>query len=225
MVIGGAVCLATWGVHLRIAKRFFDRIDEKHHREFILGNVAPDCGYGKKDSFGEFEPPPKVTHWSPSGMKRDCQYKDFFAKYLTGEKNDDYWFYLGYYVHLLTDIMWSVTMYLPTRIKYAEEYAKNPEFLKVIKQDWNDIDAAYLEKLTEHTALDILKNAGEVKDYLPYYEHNQLTVQVKFIADYYDHYKGNPDREYIYTTPENVADFTECAYEMLLKVLENEKLI
>ena len=88
--------MATWGVHLRVARLFLEEIDKKHHREFVIGSVAPDCGYGVKDSFGEFTPPPTITHWSPSGMKRDCRYKDFFNTNLTGERNDDYWFYLGY---------------------------------------------------------------------------------------------------------------------------------
>lgn len=217
--------MATWGVHLRVARLFLKKIDKKHHREFVIGSVAPDCGYGEKDSFGEFTPPPTVTHWSPSGMKRDCRYKDFFDMFLTGERNDDYWFYLGYYVHLLTDIMWSVTMYLPTRVKYEEEYRKNPEFLKVIKGDWNDIDVAYLRGLSENPCFDIIRNAGEVKDYLTYYEHGQLTKQIKFIADYYEDYREIEDREYKYTTPDEIKNFIDCAYYLLDLQLKEQELI
>ena len=70
--------MATWGVHLRVARCFIDNlIAKKYHREFVIGSVAPDCGYGVKDSFGEFTPPPKITHWSPSGMKRVlCAFAD-----------------------------------------------------------------------------------------------------------------------------------------------------
>lgn len=217
--------MATWGVHLRVATRFLDQIDEKHHREFVLGSVAPDCGYGEKDSFGEFTPPPTVTHWSPSGAKRDCRYKDFFDEFLTGERNDDYWFYLGYYVHLLTDIMWSVTMYLPTHIKYAKEYEQNPEFLRVIKGDWNDIDNVYLRSLEETPSLDIIKNAGEVKDYLTYYEKGQLTTQIRYIADYYENYREVEEREYKYTTPEEIQNFVECAHYLLKLQLKEQELI
>lgn len=218
--------MATWGVHLRVARCFIDNlIAKKYHREFVIGSVAPDCGYGVKDSFGEFTPPPKITHWSPSGMKRDCRYNDFPKEYLNDKSNADYWFYLGYYVHLLTDIMWSVTMYMPTRVKYAEEYKKNPEFLKVIKKDWNDIDVWHLRSLTYHPTFDILKNAGEIKDYLPYYEHNQLTKQVKFIVDYYESYSSNMDREFEYTQKEDIQNFVECSCELLYKVLKEKELI
>lgn len=217
--------MATWGVHLRVARPFLERIDKKHHREFVVGSVAPDCGYGEKDSFGEFTPPPTVTHWSPSGMKRDCRYKDFYDTYLSGERDDDYWFYLGYYVHLLTDIMWSVTMYMPTHIKYAEEYKKNPEFLKIIKQDWNNIDITHLRKIKVHPCLDIIKNAGEIKDYLTYYESGQLTKQIKVIADYYENYEEVKDREYKYTTPEEISDFVDCAFYLLDLQLKQQELI
>lgn len=217
--------MATWGVHLRIAGSFFDLIPPEHRREFTLGSVAPDCGYGKKDSFGEFEPPPKVTHWSPTGMKKDCRYKDFYATYLHDKKNDDYWFYLGYYIHLLTDIMWSVTMYLPTRIKFKEEYEKNPHFLSVIKKDWNDIDAAHLQRITSHPIYDIIERAGEVKDYLPYYEKGQLTNQVKFIADYYKNYPKVEDREYIYTTEAEIENFIDCSSYLLHIIAEQETLM
>lgn len=217
--------MATWGVHLRLARILMKKIDKSHRREFIIGSVAPDCGYGKKDSFGEFIPPPEVTHWSPSGKKRDCRYKDFYDTYLKGERNDDYWFYLGYYLHLLTDIMWSVTMYLPTINKYKAEYEKNPELIKEIKKDWNDLDVVYLRNLTNPPAFHVIRNAGEVKDYLPYYEEGQLTAQIKFIADYYDNYGEVEDREYIYTTGAEMMNFVECASELLEMIIEKEELI
>ena len=116
-------------------------------------------------------------------------------------------------------------MYMPTRVKYAEEYKKNPEFLKVIKKDWNDIDVWHLRSLTYHPTFDILKNAGEIKDYLPYYEHNQLTKQVKFIVDYYESYSSNTDREFEYTQKEDIQNFVECSYELLYKVLKQKELI
>lgn len=217
--------MATWGVHLRIARKFLDTIDEKYHREFVIGSVAPDCGYGVKDSFGEFTPPPTVTHWSPSGMKCDCRYTDFYNAYLTSAKDNDYWFYLGYYVHLLTDIIWSKSMYMPTMERYTKEYEQNPEFLKVIKKDWNDIDVEYLRNLKEHPVFDILKNAGEIKRYLAYYEEEQLTRQIKFIVDYYENYGEVTDREYQYATPDELENFVECVYEVLYIKLKKQELI
>lgn len=219
--------MATWIVHLRVADHFLENCPYPY--EFVVGNVAPDCGYGQKDSFGEFDPPPTVTHWTDTGSKRDCRYKDFYNEYLKDKKHDRaYFFYLGYYVHLLTDIMWSTTICIPTYSEYADEYEKDPEFLRVIKRDWNDLDFKYLQNNPEFETYKIIKEEnGEITDFLPYYEHNQLTNQVRFIADYYKKELGKHevDREYEYLTEDKLEDFMSAATEMIEKQLSKQNLI
>lgn len=210
--------MATWLAHLRIADYFIHSISWLDKTEFTLGSVAPDCGYGEKDSDGEFVPPPRVTHWTPSGKKTDCRYKDFFAGYLQGRpRGSAYSFYLGYYVHLLTDIMWSSRIYMPTRTVYKEQYAKNPGFLKVIKTDWYDLDHKFLRDHPGFAPFEILKNTKRVRDYLPYYEKNQLTSQIRSIADFYSSNKGKPglDRHYPYLSEDTMNNFISCACELI----------
>lgn len=219
--------MATWIVHLRIADEYLKRGLIPFDREFVLGSVAPDCGYGVKDSYGDFNPPPEVTHWAPGGVKLYCEYWKFMDEYLAGrEKNADYWFYLGYYIHLTTDIMWSTIMYLPTKVNYADEYAKDPDFLKTIKRDWYDLDFKFLRDHPSFKPYRIIKQAGEVKDYLPYYEPGQLTKQIDFIGEYY----GSPedralDREYPYLNEETMSCFISCAAELIDFDLKRKKLL
>lgn len=206
--------MATWIVHLRIAEYFSERIKKLDASEFAAGSVAPDCGYGKKDSFGEFTPPPQITHWTASGFKTQCNYKDFFDKYLKNPNdNKAYSFYLGYYIHLLTDMMWSATVYMPTRSKYAEQYAQNPEFLKIIKLDWADQDFKFLHDHGDFKAFKLLKQKHTTNDYLPYYEPSQLTNQIRYIANYYDNtpIERDLDRNYTYLTENDVNNFLDCA--------------
>lgn len=206
--------MATWMVHLRIADYFINKFDMIDHSEFAAGSVAPDCGYGEKDSFGEFTPPPSVTHWSPTGRKCDCRYKDFFDIYLKNKPNDKaFSFFLGYYIHLITDIMWSSRMYQPTLNRYKDEYSKNPEFLKVIKVDWYDLDHKFLREHPNFYPFRLLKRKRYVRDYLPYYEKNQLTTQTRFIVDFYDENmnKENLYRKYLYLNEEQMNNFIECA--------------
>lgn len=221
--------MATWIVHLRIADIFIksNTVPNEFKREFILGSISPDCGYGKKDSCGEFMPPPEVTHWAPGGIKVHCEYKKFFSEYLMRkERNSDYYFYLGYYVHLITDIIWSATIYLPTQTEYADEYKKDPEFLKIIKKDWYDLDFKFLFSNPEFEPYKILKNNSTVKDYLPYYEPHQLTVQTKFIADYYSAMPEHDiDREYTYLDEHKMSSFIECATEIIDIDLKRKQLI
>ena len=221
--------MATWIVHLRVSNEYIKRnlIPAEYLREFVLGSVAPDCGYGKKDSAGEFMPPPEITHWAPGGIKLYCEYWKFLDAYLKGRKHDsDYYFYLGYYIHLITDIMWSAMMYLPTTITYAEEYKANPDFLKVIKIDWYDLDFKFLRDNPNFEPYRILENTTFCKDYLPYYEPGQLTTQIRFIADYYRHSEGHTlDRDYPYLDEITMNRFIECASELVDFDLDRKHLL
>ncbi|MCH5211509.1 MAG: zinc dependent phospholipase C family protein [Oscillospiraceae bacterium] len=221
--------MATWIVHLRISDEFIKSglIPKKYTKEFVLGSVAPDCGYGKKDSYGDFVPPPEVTHWAPGGIKLYCEYWKFLDAYLKDRERDgDYYFYLGYYIHLITDIMWSTIMYLPTKITYADEYEENPDFLKIIKVDWYDLDFKFLRDHPDFKPYKILKETTSCKDYLPYYEPGQLTVQIKFIADYYSSSEGRElDRDYPYLDEVTMNRFIRCAAELVEFDITRKNLI
>lgn len=225
----GGIPLATWIVHLRIADVLIKNniIPARFKREFILGSVAPDCGYGKKDSLGDFSPPPEITHWAPGGVKIHCRYNSFLNEYLKGDKScADYYFYLGYYIHLITDVIWSATMYLPTKIKYAAEYEANPDFLKTIKKDWYDLDFKFLSENPDFEPYQILKSNTSVDDYLPYYEENQLTVQTKFIADYYSSSEEHAFlREYTYLTENDMTNFINSSIEIISMDIKRKQLI
>lgn len=209
--------MATWIVHLRIADEYIKRGLIPYKKEFSLGSVAPDCGYGEKDSCGDFSPPPDVTHWAPGGIKMYCEYWKFASAYLQNKKHDsDYFFYLGYYIHLITDMMWSIMVYNPSVEKYKEEFRRDPGFLKTIKVDWYDLDYKFLRDNPSFIPYKYIKNAGNVPDYLPYYEPGQLTTQIKYIYDYYsDPGSRVLDREYAYLTEKTISDFIKCAVELI----------
>lgn len=219
--------MATWVAHLRIADEYIKRGLIPYPKEFVLGSVAPDCGYGEKDSYGDFNPPPEITHWAPGGIKIYCEYWKFRSEYLTDKPHDeDYYFYLGYYIHLLTDILWSTMMYLPTKIKYEKEYEKDPQFLKTIKIDWYDLDFKFLRDNPDFLPYTILKNNDSVKDYLSYYEPGQLSVQIKFIADYYANCSGRTlDRVYPFLDEVSMRRFIKCATDLIDFDLKKRNLL
>lgn len=215
--------MATWVVHMRIADEFIKDgiVHQDFKKEFVIGSLAPDCGYGKKDSYGDFSPPPKVTHWTPYGIKVFCKYDEFYDTYLKDKEEDsDYYFYFGYYIHLITDVLWSASVFLPTKIKYAEEYKKNSDYLKIIKKDWYDLDYKYLNDHQNFEPYYILKNTESVKDYLPYYEKGQLTKQIRFIADYYINRENRSvDRKFQFLTENDVNEFIRIAKKLIVQKL------
>lgn len=203
--------MATWMVHLRIAQRFLKYFDKTHGDEFIVGNLAPDCGYGKKDGFDGFIPPSNITHWTKTGKKTDVDLDSFFDEYMKDKDLlSDGAFYLGYYIHLMTDIKWGSEIYSPMKEKYKAEYVKNPQYLLVIKRDWNDIDYEFYKSNPNFEAFLRLEKMGNIKDYLPYYETGQLSKQCRFIVDYYkNHPFVDTDREYLYLTREREDRFID----------------
>ncbi len=211
--------MATWITHMRIAQNLINDgyVPNDYITEFLEGSVAPDCGYGEKDSFGDFNPPPKVTHWAPDGTKVFCDYHEFYKEYLMDKPKDKkYYFYFGYYIHLICDTLWSTMIYLPTKLKYKAEYAQNPLFLNTIKKDWYDNDFKFLQENEGFKPYKVLCEIDTVDDYLPYYEEGQLTVQIKYIADYYKDYKNHKtDRDYPYLTFNEISEFLEVATELV----------
>ena len=207
--------MATWVVHLRLADKIIKSgaVPCQYKKEFITGSLAPDCGYGAKDSLKGFSPPSSVTHWSENGLKFFCRYDNFYNEYLRGKrKTSDYYFYLGYFSHLVCDVLWANTIFQTTENKYKAEFIKNPEFINTVKKDWYDLDFKFLKENPGFEPYIILKNTTAVKDYLPYYESGQLTKQISYIRDYYDD-KGShiTERKYTFLTQNEVGNFLEKA--------------
>ncbi len=215
--------MATWMVHLRVCDFFLDRLNEKAGDEFLVGSIAPDCGYGEKDSFAGFMPPATITHWTETGRKTDIDIDKFYNTYLRSKNAwEDAPFYLGYYIHLLTDIKWSSQMYLPTRIKYRKEYEENPQFLLEIKKDWNDLDHLFLKKHPDFRAYKRFAAITKIKDYLPYYQPGQLEKQCRMIVKYYEDFNDydSLEREYPYLTETKQNEFVNLIYESVNRFLE-----
>ena len=167
-------------------------------------------------------PPPRITHWTQDGDKTFCDSAGFYNTYLKDRTKDaPYYFYYGYYIHLITDILWSSCIHLPTKMKYHTEYESDPEYLNLIKQDWYDLDFKFLKEIPDFEPYDILCKNKKVEDYLPYYETGQLSKQIRFIADFYKDFSDtNPDREYKFLTPADVDAFISIAVDLIKEKLE-----
>lgn len=200
--------MATWTTHLRVAQAAFGLLPQGDFALWCAGNVAPDCGWGERDSFSGFTPPTTVTHWTSTGNKADIDSQGFFDRYVKNCRDTAaFSFYMGYWTHLLTDIKWSREIYMPTRSDYRREYERDPHFLNVIKRDWHDIDYEYLRA---HPGLEPLAAIAQLEgpgDYLPYYEKGQLKKQTRFIAQTLLTMEKPPIKERRFLTAERVELF------------------
>jgi hypothetical protein len=187
---------------------------------FIVGNIGPDCGEPNED-WSIFNPPTQISHWMNTEDKSGIQSEAFYEQYVRDNSLDErYPFYVGYYVHLLTDILWRTAIYLPAKEKYGENLAKDHKFIWVIKEDWYDLDHKYLRDHPDFRTFRSFEKISSFPNiYLDYYSDTAIERQIKYIADFYNTYEGNLDREYPYLKEETVNTFVAEAVGIIRRDL------
>ena len=217
--------MASWMVHLRIADKLLDVIPDLSPMEFIVGNIAPDSGVPNED-WSAFNPPYAVSHFKTGTTKAGPE--AFATKYFTPEQQKQYderqyAFYLGYLTHLLTDVLWSQQIALPSFRKHlgGEPPFRGPQ-VDQIKDDWYDLDYKYLRDHPGFRAFRVyLGCVGFRNDYLEEFSPDAIENRRQYITDFYLQGKENLDREYPYLTEKEMDDFVEKAAASIPDTLKN----
>jgi len=215
-------------VHLRIADRLLDKIPDLSPIEFIVGNIAPDSGVPNED-WSSFTPSYAVSHFKTGTAKAGPE--AFADKYFAEEQQrqyneQQYAFYLGYLTHLLTDVLWSQQIALPSFRKHigGEPPFRGPQVDK-IKDDWYDLDFKYLREHPGFRAFRVyLGCVGFRNDYLEEFSVDAIDNRRQYITDFYLQGKDNLDREYPYLTQEQMDSFVCRASDEILKTLYSRYL-
>ena len=220
--------MASWMIHLRIADKLLDCMPHLSPIEFIMGNMAPDSGVPNED-WSAFSPSTAVSHFrtdNGTGKKRidlDTYVNGYFTPELRdGYTEQQYAFFLGYYVHLLTDCLWSDRIADPTRKKYAPMFSsQGQKFWEVIKEDWYDLDFLYLKKHPGFRAFRAyLGSVGFVNRYLAFFAPDAFDNRREYITAFYLQENHHLDREYPYLTEAEANHFVDDAAAALLAHLE-----
>lgn len=216
--------MATWGAHMRIAEKILSKHPVFDPQKFVVGNLAPDCNEPNED-WSDFDPPKKITHW----MNKDNKIipEDFYQSYLNTTYNDYelYSFLIGYYVHLLTDIAFSLDM---RERKESPEYARLKEdknFIWEIKKDWYDLDLKYFHDNRRNIFNNIVQYINEFPNYLEYFPENTIMDKLKYIINFYKNTDRNFNREYKYLTEVEMNKFVDNTSNEIIELLKNRRLI
>ena len=216
--------MASWMVHLRIADKLLDRIKDLDETAFVMGNIAPDSGV-PNENWTEFHPPKVVSHFKTRADDEtffDVQV--FCDKYFNEElikdySKKEYSFFLGYYVHLLTDIDWTNDVYCGLLKAYPKEAAQDKNKLVwTAKGDWYDIDFLYLEEHPDFRAFHIYESAVDYdNEFMDIFSKDAFENRRQYICGFYrsDNH-GNLHRKYTYLTPEQSADFVDRTVQKIL---------
>src|SRR6188474_3683813 len=108
--------------HLRIAENLLDHFPELDEVTFAFGNLSPDSGIPNA-GWTEFDPPKEVTHFLRKGEGEDAIHDlVYYEQYLLNINPADdiklYSFRLGYFFHLICDMMWAKRIWEASKIIY-----------------------------------------------------------------------------------------------------------
>ena len=211
--------MATWIAHLRIANNLIQELNIQNHIDFIVGNIGPDCGVPNED-WSKFDPPGEISHWR-NKINNKIDYENFYSKFCVNNSSD---FYLGYYVHLLTDDIWINIIYNSKKEKYKNELKKDPKFIWIMKEDWYDLDKLYLNKNNLYS-YDVFKNIEVYENkYFDFFPENAFTRQIKYITNFYESRKRNIDRDFVYLNEKEMDYFVKKATEMIIEEINKKRL-
>ncbi len=218
--------MASWMVHFRIADLFLNKISNISYTHFIVGNIAPDSGEPNED-WSKFTPPSEVSHFLKGSSKSEIMSDKFFEIYLVNKnENEVQSFYLGYYIHLLTDILWSKYIVTPLKEKFKTEFENDKNFIWTVKKDWYDLDHLYLKENPNFRTFRIFESITSFpNNYLDFYSNTAFEKRIKYISDFYNNFDGELNREYIYLTKEQVNEFVNIASKEIEEDLISKNLI
>src|SRR5215216_1779582 len=182
--------MGTWISHLRIAEKLLDYFPQLDEVTFTFGNLSPDSGIPNAD-WTEFEPPKEVTHFLQKGKGENAIHDlVFYEQYLANIKPDDdiklYSFRLGYFFHLICDIMWARRIAVATKRDFKELFDKDPkEAVGIVKGDWYGLDQLYVRDHPEHIFWRAIMTNPNPPSYLPFVQDKALHQQYDHIRKFY----------------------------------------
>lgn len=208
--------MATWVTHFRIAEELIKRGLPVSELDFLVGNIGPDCGLANED--GKFTPPKRVTHFMDG---REIQAELFFQQYklnnldITPPKGS---YYLGYYVHLMTDVEWIKLTKVKKMEKVHQTIIDTPEYSQMVKRDWYWLDFKYLLEHPNHMFWTVFQNIQHYQEHLPFFPGGQTFQQIQNITYFYCNTNVPKDYEPIYMTESEVDDFVQETANMIQEI-------
>lgn len=221
--------MASWMVHLRIADLLLQELENVEETEFVVGNIAPDSGVPSED-WSYYTPPTAVSHYRDKNGKNygdkngKIQIEEYIKKYFTKDMQSgynvrQYSFYLGYLVHLMTDILWQDQIADPCKESHQKEISENrKKFIWQMKADWYDLDFLYLSKYPDLKTFQIYKNAvGFQNTYMDIFAEDAFDNRREYIVGFYSEKRENLERDYPFLNEQRMNQFVEETSKAVLE--------
>jgi hypothetical protein len=219
--------MGTWICHLRIAENLLTHLNGVVEVPFAFGNLAPDSGLPNAD-WSAFDPPKEVTHFLPAGSgENNVQDLIFYRDYLLpcdrAQDPERYSFLLGYFLHLVTDRLWSEKIGKPSMEVFADLFADHSEFeaFNIIKEDWYDLDLRYVRDHPQSLFWRAILPASIPPCPIPFISQAAFEQQMSYIRGFYSQGAAERklDRVYPYLNEATMQRFVNEVSESLNKLL------
>jgi hypothetical protein len=219
--------MGTWISHLRVAEKLMGQLPGLDEVTFAFGNLSPDSGIPNED-WTQFDPPKEVTHFLRKGEGEDAIHDlVFYKQYLADIQPEDnirrYSFRLGYFFHLICDIMWAKRIGAATKRDFKDLFEKNPkDAIWTIKDDWYGLDQLYVRDHPESLFWRAILPSPDPPSYLPFIKDEALHQQYAHIRKYYGQQEDNwfLSLPYQYLNENSMSRMVEDSIEAVLIVHE-----
>lgn len=222
--------MGTWISHLRIAEKLLGHFKELDEITFTFGNLSPDSGIPNSD-WTEFDPPKEVTHFLRKGEDEHAIHDlEFYEKYLANiEPENDvklYSFRLGYFFHLICDIMWARRIGAATKRDFNKLFQEDKkQAIELVKGDWYGLDQLYVRDHPESNFWNVIMPNPDPPSYLSFVKDKALHQQYAHIRKYYSQ---PPDKwflsiPYRYLNEETMTQMVNDSIQAVLLVHDQVK--
>ena len=220
--------MGTWISHLRVAENLLGHFPELDEVTFTFGNLSPDSGIPNAD-WTEFDPPKEVTHFLQRGEGEHAIHDlVFYEQYLANIKREDdiklYSFRLGYFFHLIGDIMWAKRIVPTTKREFKDLFDKDHgKAVGIVKDDWYGLDQLYVRDHPESNFWRVVMANPDPPSYLPFVKDAALHQQYAHIRKYYSEQEDIwfLSIPYQYLNEKTMTRMVDDSIEAILIVHEN----
>ena len=215
--------MATWLTHLRVAEKLLEDLENIDEASFFVGAIAPDSGR-MVDDF-TYMPSKDISHWKREGVSYEQRFLDnaeFFKKYAENEKdNKTYSFYLGYYVHILTDTIYVRDIIHPfINGRGRDTWRAN---IKLIRKSWYEIDCRFLEKNQSYRPLEIIGKVGDFpNEMLDYFAYDDITERISYAYELYQTVKTDKATEFFTHDEKRSDELVKIASDEIRRLLKEK---
>ena len=219
--------MGTWISHLRVTEKLLDHFPQLDEVTFTFGNLSPDSGIPNAD-WTQFDPPKEVTHFLRKGEGEDAIHDlEFYEQFLANVKPEEdiklYSFRLGYFFHLICDILWAKRIGATTKLEFKSLFDQDfKQAVELVKGDWYGLDQLYVREQRNSLFWRVMVPSANPPSYLPFVKDKALHQQYDYIRKFYSQ---PPDEwflsiPYLYMNEKTMSRMVDDSIEAILFVHE-----